>query len=168
MFIDSVFLPVYTSDPNFQVYPLQMKGVPAKRKILIVDDDREIAELIKNALLGEHRFEVKLAADPYEAINMMMDEVYDFVILDWNLPRMNGMKTLEEAEKVFRNDPTLPLDWEARRVGVLTFSGETEKTCKLPSTAHFKYVGHVSKQNRLQSIVDTLQQYMDRTSVNTT
>jgi PleD family two-component response regulator len=164
MFIDSVFLPVYTSDPNFQVYPFQMKGVPAKRKILIVDDDTEISELIKNALLEEHRFDVKIASDPFEAINMMMDEVYDFVLLDWNLPRMNGAKTIQEAEKIFRHDPTLPLDWESRRVGVLTFSAEADKTCKLASTQHFKYIGHISKQNRLQSIVDTIQSYMDRTS----
>jgi PleD family two-component response regulator len=162
MFIESVFLPIYTSDPHFQVYPIQMKAKPAKRKILIVDDDQEIAELVQLALLQEHRFDVKLASDPYEAITMMMDEVYDFVLLDWNLPRMNGLKTILEAEKVFRHDPTLPLDWEARKVGVLTFSAEADKTCRLPSTPHFKYMGHVSKQNRIHSIVEIMQNYFDR------
>jgi PleD family two-component response regulator len=162
MFIESVFLPIYTSDPNFQVYPIQMKGVPAKRKILIIDDDIEISELLKNALDEEHRFDVRLASDPFEAINMMLDEVYDFVLLDWNLPRMNGLRTIQEAEKIFRHDPTLPLDWEARKVGVLTFSSESDKTCKIPTSQHFKYVGHVSKQNKLQNIVETMQNYFDR------
>ena len=137
------------------------KGAPAKRKILIVDDDQEMSEVVKSALEQKNLFEVKVAADPYEAINRLMDEVYDFLLLDWNLPQMNGLKTILEAEKLFRFDPTLPLDWESRKVGVVTFSGDLTRDCKLPNTRHFKYIGHVSKSNSLKDIVGNMQLYFD-------
>ena len=135
----------------------------AKRKILIVDDDQEISEVLKAVLERKGEYEVKMAADPYEAITMMMDEVFDFLLLDWNLPQMNGLKTILEAERVFRNDPTLPLDWETRKVKVVTFSGDSTADCQLPNTAHFKYLGHVSKQNDLKNIVENMQSHFNRT-----
>jgi PleD family two-component response regulator len=137
------------------------KNTNAKRKILIVDDDQEMAEVVKSCLEQNKDFEIKMASDPYEAINLLLDEVYDFLLLDWNLPKMNGLKTILEAEKIFRHDPTLPLDWESRKVGVITFSGESTEDCKLPTTRHFKYIGHVSKGASLKNIVSNMQHYFD-------
>lgn len=151
------FLPFY----NERLFGNRNKVAGAKRKILIVDDDQEISEVIKAVLERKGEYEVKMAADPYEAINMLLDEVYDFVILDWNLPQMNGLKTILEAEKIFRHDPTLPLDWESRKVKVVTFSGDDVSKCKIPSTPHFKYLGHVSKQNDLKGIVDHMQSHFN-------
>lgn len=163
MFLENIFVPVYPypADPYFQVYPFQMKGPPAKKKVLIVDDDIEIAELLKTALDQEHKFDIRIASDPYEAINLMLEDIYDFVLLDWNLPKMNGLKTIQEAEKIFRYDPTLPLDWESRKVGVVTISGDPDKNCRIPTSQHFKYIGHISKQNKLPNIVGAVQRYFD-------
>lgn len=61
-----------------------------KRKVLVVDDDTEIVELIVEVLERDGRFEVKAASSGYEA--GMATERYrpDLILLDYMLPDVNG------------------------------------------------------------------------------
>ncbi|MFB0551865.1 MAG: response regulator [Phycisphaerae bacterium] len=61
-----------------------------KRKVLIVDDDAEIVELIVEVLERDGRFEVKTASSGYEA--GMATERFrpDLILLDYMLPDVNG------------------------------------------------------------------------------
>jgi len=61
-----------------------------KRKVLVVDDDAEIVELIVEVLERDGRFEVKAASSGYEA--GMATERYrpDLILLDYMLPDVNG------------------------------------------------------------------------------
>ena len=61
-----------------------------KRKILIVDDDAEIVELIEDVLERDGRFEVKTASSGYEA--GMATEKFrpELILLDYMLPDVNG------------------------------------------------------------------------------
>lgn len=135
-----------------------------KKKVLIIDDDKEISDLLKSVIENQDRVEVKLAHDPYEAMSLLTDQVYDMIVLDWNLPKLNGLKTIIETEKLFRFDPTLPLEWDSKKVQVVTFSGDDNSTCKLPNTKHFRYAGHINKKNSLETIVGKLNSYFDQMS----
>ncbi|MBC7397222.1 MAG: response regulator [Bdellovibrionales bacterium] len=138
------------------------KKTKFKKKILIIDDDKEISDLLKSVIEKQDRVEVKLAHDPYEAMSLLSDQVYDMIILDWNLPKLNGLKTIIETEKLFRFDPTLPLEWDSKKVQVVTFSGDETSACRLPNTKHFRYVGHINKKNSLETILGRLNFYFDQ------
>ena len=61
-----------------------------KRKILIVDDDAEIVELLEDVLERDGRFEIKTASSGYEA--GMATEKFrpELILLDYMLPDVNG------------------------------------------------------------------------------
>jgi DNA-binding response OmpR family regulator len=61
-----------------------------KRKVLVVDDDAEIVELIVDVLSRDGRFEIKTASSGYEA--GMATERFrpDLILLDYMLPDVNG------------------------------------------------------------------------------
>ena len=61
-----------------------------KRKILIVDDDAEIVELIADVLIRDGRFETKTAASGYEAGIQTEQFRPDLILLDYMLPDVNG------------------------------------------------------------------------------
>jgi len=60
-----------------------------ERKILIVEDERKIADTLKMGL-AENGFDVEVAYDGKIAHQLMLSCAFDLVILDINLPGMNG------------------------------------------------------------------------------
>ena len=60
-------------------------------KILIADDDRELSEIL-NFALTRASFEVVSAADGVEALEMFDGEQPALVLLDWSMPRMEGIE----------------------------------------------------------------------------
>ena len=61
-----------------------------KKKILIVDDDSEIVELISDILSRDGRFEIKTASSGYEAGIATEQFRPDLILLDYMLPDING------------------------------------------------------------------------------
>jgi len=61
-----------------------------RRKVLVVDDDPEILELIVDVLERDGRFEVKTAASGYDAGVLTQETQPDIMILDYMLPDVNG------------------------------------------------------------------------------
>ncbi len=61
-----------------------------KKKILVVDDDPEIVELISEVLIRDGRFEVKTASSGYEAGIATQKFRPDLILLDYMLPDVNG------------------------------------------------------------------------------
>jgi len=61
-----------------------------KKKILIVDDDAEIIEMMVDVFVRDGRFDVKSAASGYEGGIMTEQFRPDLIILDYMLPDVNG------------------------------------------------------------------------------
>lgn len=61
-----------------------------KKKVLIVDDDAEIVELISEVLLRDGRFDVRTASSGYEAGIATEQLKPDVILLDYMLPDVNG------------------------------------------------------------------------------
>jgi two-component system alkaline phosphatase synthesis response regulator PhoP len=76
----------------------------AKQKILIVDDEPDILELIEYNLKKEG-YQVFLAKDGYEGINVAKKVQPDLIILDIMMPRMDGIEAcrLMRAIPDFKN-----------------------------------------------------------------
>lgn len=70
-----------------------------KRKILIVDDDPAITEMLQDVLERDGRFEVKATNTGYEAGILTQSFNPDLILLDYLLPDINGnivCKTIRE------------------------------------------------------------------------
>jgi two-component system, OmpR family, KDP operon response regulator KdpE len=61
-------------------------------RIMIVDDDPQIRRVLRTALVAQD-YEVVDARNGEEALEKMRDDRLDLVILDMNMPRMNGLET---------------------------------------------------------------------------
>jgi DNA-binding response OmpR family regulator len=60
-------------------------------KILIVEDDLELGKVVNQALAFENHT-TELVSEGIEALQRMQVYEYDMVILDWNLPGMEGLE----------------------------------------------------------------------------
>lgn len=69
--------------------PLDNLG-SGKKKILLVDDDAEIVELLVDVLIRDGRFDVKSASSGYDGGIMTQQFRPDLIILDYMLPDVNG------------------------------------------------------------------------------
>ena len=69
-----------------------------KQKILIVDDDENIAELI-SLYLSKECFETKIAYDGEEALEYFPEFAPDLVLLDLMLPGIDGYEVCREIRK---------------------------------------------------------------------
>ena len=69
-----------------------------KTCILIVDDNPEIREII-NVLLGGEGFEVSEAENGAQALTLIEQQIFDLIILDIMMPRMDGMTALQKIRE---------------------------------------------------------------------
>jgi CheY-like chemotaxis protein len=130
-----------------------------KPKILMIEDDQDLNMLLKTTLQKQYNCKVDTATDPYEAMNCLSGKKYDLIVLDWQLPALNGGETLDEVEKglaLEKKSKTIEGDG---KIPVLIFSGSPEKDCNFIATEHFERVGYVSKQKSLAEICNSFSQY---------
>lgn len=83
-------------------YKLDIKArlFPEKRRVLIVDDERDIVEFIRGALESmDSSYEVETAADGYEALIKVGDFKPELVILDIRMPNIDGFEVCRRIKK---------------------------------------------------------------------
>jgi DNA-binding NarL/FixJ family response regulator len=79
-----------------------MAGFQKMDKILIVDDDRGLQSLLSDVLKLEG-YEAIVAGDGREALEKIKMHLPDLILLDIRLPKMDGIKVLEEIKKIDKN-----------------------------------------------------------------
>lgn len=77
-------------------------------KILLIEDDRELAESMKFQLEKEG-YETDICDDGEEGLYYMKERSHDLVILDRMLPSMDGITVLQEARKNHVSTPVIML-----------------------------------------------------------
>jgi len=88
---------------------MKENGIPTsnldsgKRKVLVVDDEAEIVDLLVDSLERDGRFEVKTAATGYDAGLLTQQFRPHIIVLDYMLPDINANVVC----KTIRSDPTL-------------------------------------------------------------
>ncbi len=80
------------------------------QKILIVDDERGIAEIVGERL-QDNGYETAFAYDGLSALDTAVREKPDLILLDYTLPKMNGDKVCRrfKADAQLRNTPVILL-----------------------------------------------------------
>jgi len=67
-------------------------------KILIVDDDPDILDVLE-ITLSEENYTILKALDGEEAMKIIKSKNLDLVLLDYNMPKMNGRQVCQEVKK---------------------------------------------------------------------
>ncbi|MGB0257996.1 MAG: response regulator transcription factor [Coraliomargarita sp.] len=84
-----------------------MKHEPAVAKILIVEDDSKTAQALQRGFAIEG-YEVSVALDGQEGLDLLGEEQFDALVLDWMMPRKDGIEVLR-ALNAFERKPQVLL-----------------------------------------------------------
>lgn len=77
-------------------------------KILVVEDEKKVSSFIKRGL-EEEKYEVDTAVDGEEGLKMALEKLYDLIVLDWMLPKKDGLTMLKELRAQKTMTPVLML-----------------------------------------------------------
>jgi len=76
-----------------------MNGDSAEYRVLLVDDEEDFCEVLAQRL-ETREMAVDIAANGEAALDAIKKKTYDAIILDMNMPGMNGIETLTAIQKV--------------------------------------------------------------------
>lgn len=77
-------------------------------KLLLIEDDADTATMIRRRLEQEH-YEVTLAAEGNRGLELALDESFALIMLDLELPGLDGLRICEELRRRRRTTPILML-----------------------------------------------------------
>jgi DNA-binding response OmpR family regulator len=77
-------------------------------KILLVEDDVELSQIICDLLTGEHHT-VEPTYDGRDALSRLVHYEYDVIVLDWELPGISGLEVLKQYRSKNGTTPVLML-----------------------------------------------------------
>jgi heavy metal response regulator len=67
-------------------------------RLLVVEDEKKVANFIKKGL-EEEGYAVDVAFDGEEGLAMALDRLHDLIILDIQLPKMDGLRVLKDLRR---------------------------------------------------------------------
>ena len=110
--------------PRDQLFSfMRDNGIPtdalesSKRKLLIVDDDQDLVDLMSDVFKSDGRFEIRTANNGFDAGMLVKEFRPNLVVLDVMLPDINGKEVCQRV----RMDPTM------EQVKVICISGMIEQ-----------------------------------------
>jgi two-component system, OmpR family, response regulator ChvI len=71
-------------------------------RILIVDDEKDVTLFLETAL-KDHGFEVTAFNDPLEALSSFKAGMYDLILLDIRMPKINGFELYQKLQEIDGN-----------------------------------------------------------------
>jgi excisionase family DNA binding protein len=121
-----------------------------KRKALVVDDDVELVEMMRDVLESDGRFEVRTVNNGFDAGMMVKEYHPDVIVLDVMLPDINGKEVCQRV----RSDPAMD------DVKILCISGMVEQD----RIAELKTAGandFLQKPFEVENLVDRICRMLD-------
>ncbi|MHC4910885.1 MAG: response regulator [Planctomycetota bacterium] len=88
-------------------------------KVLVVDDSKTMRSIQRNILLQLGYAEVEEACDGQDAMSKVEAFKPDLILLDWNMPRMDGLAFLEAYRAGGHETPVIMVTTEAERPRVI-------------------------------------------------
>ena len=118
-----------------------------QKRILVVDDDE--MNLARTQLILEGEYDVLLADSGVRALHILKTQKVDLVLLDIDMPLMNGMETFERMKEFAADIPVI----------FLTASGEVEDVV---GALLLGAVDYLKKPYRPQELIKRVAQEFDK------
>lgn len=121
------------------------------KKILIVDDQPDITDIIKDFIQGRHP-EVKTVTlnDPLEALGFMEENSIDLLISDHHMPNMSGSELLKKIRHGQGNNKNVPVLFLTAMKNEIDFEIQEYK----------ENVVTFNKLDKIHLIVDEIEKYL--------
>jgi two-component system, chemotaxis family, chemotaxis protein CheY len=117
---------------------VERAATPSRRRILVVDDSA-LVRLYYRDTLQRAGFEVEQAINGIEAMEKVLAQPFDLVIVDVNMPRMDGFSFLRTLRRGAADVATLPA------LVITTEAGEDDLRAARAAGANFYLVKPVSQ-----------------------
>lgn len=117
---------------------------PMQRKVLIVDDEPDIRELLE-LTLGRMSLQTSSAADLKAARKMLATEEFALCLTDMRLPDGDGLELVELIQQEYNRMP----------VAVITAHGSTETAIRAMKNGAFDFVSKPVDLQKLRTLVDS-------------
>ena len=92
-------------------------------KVLVVDDSRIMRNILKNILKEKkvHEDDILDVADGKAALEILKTVSVDLLLLDWNMPELNGLDLVKIVRKIdkYQNLPIIMVTSESARYNVM-------------------------------------------------
>ena len=75
----------------------------AKKRVLLIDDDKDINNLFKIYLEKNGRYQIDAYTDPINALFYFKKGLYDLVLLDLKMPQIDGITMYQQLKKIDNN-----------------------------------------------------------------
>lgn len=121
-----------------------MNQITNSKKVLIVDDDPVVRALVSE-FLESNGHQVSLSADGQTCLLKLKEDQPDLVLLDLQMPDMDGIEVLSHIRKN-------PETWA---VPVLMLSANADAV-KLAEINNLKIEGHIMKPFAMESLLEAL------------
>ena len=118
------------------------------KSILVVDDTRSMRRMVSTVLQGAG-YSVEEAADGAEALEKAKGRVYDLVVTDQNMPRMDGISLVRPLRQLSQYDA----------VAVIVLSTETGADLKARGRAAGA-TGWMAKPFDPEKMLDVVRQFV--------
>lgn len=113
-------------------------------KVLVVDDDAGLRLSVSATLLAAGKFQVTEAFDGVDALEKVKAEYFNMVLLDVDMPRMNGLTALQQIKE---HDPSII-------VIIMTAYATIDDAVKAVKEGAYNYVAKPVKGEDLVAMVD--------------
>ncbi len=113
-------------------------------KILIVDDEVDMLELLKRIIEDKTNYQVVITPDPLEVPRILEENAFDLVITDLRMPGQSGLELLEIVRK--KNDQ-IPFI-------ILTAYGTIESAVEAMQKGAFSYITKPFKKEEILLAID--------------
>ena len=114
----------------------------SKGKILIVEDEKSMREVLGILLEGEG-YDVTLATGGIDGISLLNKDIFDMVITDINMPKVNGFEILKKVRET--SPDTLVI--------MITAFGTTESAIEAMQLGAYDYIHKPFKIDEIRLVV---------------
>lgn len=125
------------------------EGSPAKNSLLVIDDDVSMLEMVQS-LLGPHLARLWSSADPHEGLRLAMIHKPALVLLDQNMPGLNGLEILLQL-RTMPGTQQLP-------VVMMTADNRAET---VQTAAEHQVQGYLLKPFDMKTLVEKIRPWVD-------
>jgi DNA-binding NtrC family response regulator len=119
--------------------------------ILIIDDERAIRKTLAE-ILGFEGYKIDEASDGEEGFRKFKEKIYDLVLCDIKMPKLDGIEFLEKAKEINSEVPII----------IISGHGNIETAVEAVKKGAYDYI---SKPPDLNRMLITLRNAMDKTSL---
>ncbi len=118
-------------------------------KILIVDDEKDMLVLLKRIITEDTDHEVTTETSPVKALDLFKNQVFDMVITDLKMPKMDGIQLLEQLKK---REPDVS-------VVVMTAYGTIETAVEATRKGAYDYITKPFRRERILLTIEKVMQW---------